>query len=332
MPEAHQAALALLHPLDEGRHALGRADLLELGQDGLVRGAVQGPVEGGGRPRQGRVGIALGRAYDAHRRRAAVLLMVGVEHEEQVEGPLEDGVGLVLHLGHLEHHVEEVADVGEAVVRAVGRPALVVAVGGGGDGRDLGHDARHLEPPVLRVGHVARIRIEGRERGDRADEEAHRVRVVAEGLDEVLDVRVDHRVVADVLFPGGELGRRGQAPVDDEVGGLEVIGLLGEGLDRVAPVAQDPLLSVDEGDGALGRGRVREARVVGQESSVAFPAADPAQVGGLDRALRQGQLVREPGAVVDYGETVLGHGLTPLIASIARLPRAAGPGRPRPRR
>ena len=73
----------------------------------------------------------------------------------------------------------------------------------------------------------ARVGVEGGERGDRADEEAHRVGVVAEGLDEVLDVRVQHRVVADVALPARELGRGGQLAEDHEVRRLEVVRAFG---------------------------------------------------------------------------------------------------------
>ena len=134
---------------------------LELGEHGLVGRAVQGAVEGRRGAGEGRVGIALGRADDAHRGGAGVLLVVGVEDEEHVERPLEDRVRLVLHLGHLEHHVEEVADVGEAVVGPVEGPALVVPVGAGGYRRHLRDDALDLEPAVGGVGDLRASRGRG---------------------------------------------------------------------------------------------------------------------------------------------------------------------------
>ena len=57
------------------------------------------------------------------------------------------------------------------------------------------------------------------------------------------------------------LGR--QFAVDQQVADLDEGRLLGELLDRVAAVAQDPGVAVDVGDGALGRGGVDEAVVEG---------------------------------------------------------------------
>ena len=112
----------------------------------LVGAAVQRPVERGHAGRHRRVGIDLRGADAAHRARRAVLLVVGVQDPEHVEGPLQPRVGLVLDLGHLEHHREEVAGVGEVVVRIdVGQPE-VVAVGEGGQRghlRDQPH-GRHV--------------------------------------------------------------------------------------------------------------------------------------------------------------------------------------------
>ena len=57
------------------------------------------------------------------------------------------------------------------------------------------------------------------------------------------------------------LGSR-QLPVEQQVSDFEIGRLLGQLLDRVAAVLEDPLVAVDEGDRALGCGRGRERRVV----------------------------------------------------------------------
>ena len=74
--------------------------------------------------------------------------------------------------------------------------------------------------------------------------------IVAEGLDQVLDVRVQHGVAAD-SGSRPQLGGGGQLAEDDEVGGLQIGAVARQLLDGIAPVAQDALLAVDEGDGAL---------------------------------------------------------------------------------
>src|SRR5579875_2871675 len=254
--ESHEPPLAGLHLLDDLGHALDRPDLAQHADDLLVGAAVARPRER--RAGSGDHGVGVGERAADHARRGggAVLLVVGVEDEEHVERPLEDGVRRVLELGHLEEHREEVAGVGQLVVRVDVRQAAAVAVGEGGDRGHLADQPPRLHPPRLEVHHVLRVGIEGRERPDRADDDAHRVGVVAEPLDEALDVLVEERVHADVVPPHLEVRGRRQLALDDEVGHLEVVALLGQLLDRVAAVAEDAALAVDVGDGALARGRV----------------------------------------------------------------------------
>ena len=190
-----------------------RPDLVQHPQDGFVGAAVQRPVERGRRARQRRVGIHLRAADVPHRAGAAVLLVVGVQDEEHVERALENRVRLVARLGHLEQHVQEVARVAELVVgqhvgAADGVPERV-----GGDARHLGDQPDRLQPARVDVEDVLRVRVEGRQRAHRAQEHAHRVRVVAEALEELLDVLVEHRVQRDAMRPRLQLACRvGSSP------------------------------------------------------------------------------------------------------------------------
>ena len=90
MAEAHQPLVARLHALDE---VAGRcssvADPVEHPQHRLVGAAVQRAVERGDAGRDRGVGVDLRGADRAHRGGRAVLLVVGVEDEEDVERALE---------------------------------------------------------------------------------------------------------------------------------------------------------------------------------------------------------------------------------------------------
>jgi len=77
------------------------------------------------------------------------------------------------------------------------------------------------------------------------------MRVVMEAIHELLDVLVDHGVVGDVVGPLVELRARGEFAVEDEICGLQKRAPLGQLLDGVAPILQDPLLPIDEGDRTL---------------------------------------------------------------------------------
>jgi hypothetical protein len=287
---------------------VGGLDALEHPQHLLVGAAVEGSVERGHAGGHGGVGVDLRRADAAHGVGRAVLLVVCVEDPEDVEGALEPLVGLVLDLGHLEHHREEVAGVREVVVRIDVGQAEVVAVGERRERRHLGdqpharHVALELVVDLLRVG------VEGGERADGGEEHPHRVGVVAEALDELLDVLVDVGVVGDLEDPLVELVLRGQLAVAEQVGDLEVGGLLAQLPDRIAAVLEHAGLAVDEADRTAYRRGVRERRVVGHQAEVVLVDLDVPEVHRLDGAVRDLDLVAVAGAVVGHRERVTGGG------------------------
>ena len=94
--------------------------------------------------------------------------MVGVQYEEHVERLLQAWVWLVLGLGHLEEHGQEVARVGEVVVGVdVGQPEAV-AVGERGEGWHLGDQSHRRNVTLVLVVDVRGLGIEGREGADEA--------------------------------------------------------------------------------------------------------------------------------------------------------------------
>ena len=119
---------------------------------------------------------------------------------------------------------------------------------------------------------------------------------------------MDRDVVREVL----QLGGRRQLALQKEPRDLEERRLLGQLLDRVTPVFEDPLVAVDERDRRLARRRVRERRVVGHEAEVVLVGLDLAQVEGANRPVLDGQLVRLAGAVVgDRERAFSGHDFLP---------------------
>jgi len=225
-----------------------------------------------------------------------------VEDEEDVERSLDARVRLVLQLGDLEQHAEEVAGVGEIVVGIHVRHPAVVPVGERGERRHLRDQADDLRVARLRVLDLARLGIERRERADRGEQHPHRVGVVAEALDELLHVLVHERVGRDLVVPGLELRLRRQLAVDQEVGDLQVARSLCELLDRVAAVLEDALVAVDERDRRAARRGVHERRVVRHETEVVVVDSDLTQVDPADGPVRDRDLVLAAGAIVRHRE------------------------------
>ena len=275
-----------------------RLDPAEHPQRRLVGAAVERAVQRGHARGDRRVRVDLGGADAAHRARRAVLLVVGVEDEQDVERVLEPRIGLVADLGHLVDHREEVARIGQLVVRINVRLALVVAERERRQRRHLGQQPDHLDVPDVVVVDLARLGIERRQRADRRQQHPHRVRVVPEALHELLDVLVHERVDRDVVDPLVELQLGRKLSVNQQVRDLEVARLLGELLDRVATVLEDPLLPVDVRNRGATRGGRHERRVVGQQAEVILVDLDVAKLRGADRPVFDRNLVLLAGSVV----------------------------------
>src|SRR5947208_3526962 len=135
--------------------------------------------------------------------------------------------------------------------------------------------------------------------------------VVMEPIDEFLDAFVDDRVVGDVVYPRIELRRGGQLAVEQHVRRFQERAPLGQLLDRIAAVAQDPLVAVDVADRAAAGGGVQEPRVVCREPGIVVGDLDLAQVDRSDRAVLDGELVRLAGSVVGDGQGALRHANRP---------------------
>ena len=113
--------LRLLHVLVDVAAVV--ADLLEHLDDGLVRAAVQRPPERVDARRDRREQVRLARADEAHGRRRAVLLVVGVQDQQLLHRVHDRRADLVRLRRHREHHREEVLDEVERVVRVEERLA-----------------------------------------------------------------------------------------------------------------------------------------------------------------------------------------------------------------
>ena len=100
----------------------------------------------------------------------------------------------------------------------------------------------------------------------------------------------------------------GQLAVDEQVGDLEVAGLLAQLLDRVAAVLEYARGAVDVGDLRTARRGVGEGRVVGHHPEVVLVDLDLAQVHRLDGVVGDLDLVGLARAVVGDRQRVFGHG------------------------
>ncbi len=116
------------------------------------------------------------------------------------------------------------------------------------------------------------------------------MRVVSETLEELRNVLVNVGVERDVLHPLVVLVLGGKLTFAQQPGDLEKCRILGELLDGIAPIAEDPLVAVDVGDRTPARGGVHERRIVAQQAEFVRRLLDLTKVHRPDRRIAFGTL------------------------------------------
>src|SRR5438552_121591 len=122
-----------------------------------------------------------------------------MEDEQYLERTRENRVRLVLRLAHASDHRQKILDIGQAVVRIDERQSLHVPVRERSYRRCLRQQTDNRDVALGLVEDVARRRIKRCEARNRAIEYRHRMRVVAESLEELAHVLVHVSVERGVV-------------------------------------------------------------------------------------------------------------------------------------
>ena len=117
---------------------------------------------------------------------------------------------------------------------------------------------------MVRVLHVELVVVERGQGTYDTGHHRHRVSVVVKARDEVVEALVNHGVIRQLVTELIQLVLGGQFAEQQQVSHLHEGALFRQLLDRVAAVAENPLVAVDEGDLAGAAGRCRVPRVVGE--------------------------------------------------------------------
>ena len=264
-PERVVLVFSLVHHLLDGHAAL--LDAQERFEYGLVSATVERAPKGADAGADTRVKVRLRAAHHTHRRRGAVLLVVGMHNEERVERLFHDRIRVVRTSLTAEHHVQEVAAVAAFRFRVHERFADARLVGKSGDGADLGNKARGREFEGARdVFVVVKTRSEETHGVHDGTEDAHRVRARRHFTEEMQQVLVQKRVFGEKRAEMSELFRSRELTVNQEPRRFGERRLFGEIFDGVASVTENALFAIHVGDGALGAARVQVAVIQRDQS------------------------------------------------------------------
>src|SRR6266566_4298253 len=302
MAESHEFHFAGFDALDEVGNFLDRANLHEHVQYFFIGAAVERTVEssdrGGGRG----IGIDVGAADAPDGVGGAVLLVVGMKDEENVESAFQGWVRPVLRFGGGKEHVQKVARIAEVVVRIDERHAQSMTIRECSDRRNLPDETIRLLLARLDAEDVFCVVIESGKRGNRGDHHAHGMGVVMKAVEKLLDAFVDESVMRDVIGPILQLRRRGQFAMQEQIRGFQIGAFFREVFDGIAAITQDAGVPIDVGNLADAGGGVVEGRVIAHHPEIFWVDFDLAEVGGTDGIVRDGDLVGFAGAVVDDGK------------------------------
>ena len=293
MSEAHEAhaGVLVLRALDEIADLGHVAYFLEHLQAGLVGAAVGGAPQRHDSRGDAGERVRAGGAGQPHGGSGSVLLVVGVQDENAVQGPHQHRVQLVFLGGHGEHHAHEVLGVGEVVLGIDEGLADRVLVGHRDDGRQFRDQAERRDFAVLWVTDVERVVVEGRQRAHDPDHHGHRVRIAAKSRIEPRQLFVHHGVMDDDVDEPFLLLLVRQLAVQQQVADLEKIAMHRKLLDRIAAVEQHARVAVDVGDFRAAARGGQEPRVVGEYPRFRVKRADIDHV-GADAARQHRKLDR----------------------------------------
>ena len=296
-------AVAEAHEADAGAFLLGHFDIFFGGETAVVNlaehfedfdigTAVEGAPEGADAGGDGGEEVGFAGADHADGAGGAILFVVGMEDEDEVEGVFDFGVNEMALVGHGEHHVEEVGAVAEGGVGVGVGKAADAAVGVGGDGADFGDEAcgGFFKEDV--IGGGGEFLVKAAEGVDHGGHDGHGRGIGGEAFEVMLHAFVEVGGGGEAGAEARELIAGGEAAEDQEPGDFDEVGCCGKFFNGDAAVAEDAGVAVNVGDGGLAGAGVAVALIERDVSGVG------AEFGDIDSAFAFG--ARDDGVFVGF--------------------------------
>ena len=154
--------------------------------------------------------------------------MIGVEDQDTVESPDQDGIGRIVIAGCGVHHPQKVFRISELILWVHKRHAGAVFVAHSSNRWHFGNeaDSRHLS--IGFGSDIERFMIESRQSADDTDHDGHGVCVAPKTFEKVGELVVDHRVHRDLMLKGLLGLGRWELTMEEEITDLKKIRGLGK--------------------------------------------------------------------------------------------------------
>ena len=145
----------------------------------------------------------------------AILLVVGMEQENEIERPDDFRLQLVVLAGQREHHVQEVLSEFKIGFRIARWQSCGFAIGTRGDGAGLRNEPRSMDRECLLERLVTRLRTRiGRGCVDHRRENRHRMSLRRKRAEVMLHVLVQHLIFRELPGKFLKFGSSGKLAVD----------------------------------------------------------------------------------------------------------------------
>ncbi len=208
------------------------------------------------------------------RRGAAILFVVGVQQENQVQSPDQFRIRFEFAVGQAEHHVKQVFGESFVRVRVHEKMSQCMPVGICGYSAHLGHDASGGFLKCILVLNLQQLGIETADDVEYGREYSHGRGVGREEVEVAPNFFAQHLVPGERIAEAFKLPASGQLTPDEKVSSLEKATMFGQFLDGNSAVAQNALFSIDIGDGTLARSSVAESIIQSNETTLSSQSAN----------------------------------------------------------
>jgi hypothetical protein len=218
--------------------------------------------------------VRLTACYKPYGTGGAVLLMVGMQDEQDVQSLHMQGVRLIGVDRSPEHHVQEVFTVGELVGRFLEVQPVHLAVAECCDGTHLGKQSADGKVNVLFRVHIGYFGVECRKGSYHGRKDGHGVGFLGEVTEKVTHIDMQQGVPVEHLCILVSFWQVGKLTFDEQVGHLDKVAMVYKIFNIIATIPEDTFLTIDKANGAHARACIHKARVVGDEPCLVAQLGD----------------------------------------------------------
>jgi len=307
MAKTHQQSFAILDAFDEVRHVLHITNFHEHPQDCFVGTPMQRAIKSGGCAGHRCIRVSVAGANHTHGGRTTILFMISMKNKKHIKGSLQNRIGLIPNLCHFVQHVQKITSVAQFVIRINIGQTTAVSIREGCYRRHFGDKALNLLQSDLFVMNLTTLGIESGHCCHGCNKHAHGMGIIAEGMHEMFNALMHKSMMCYIMFPRLILLLSGQFTKKNEVGDLKKVWIFSQLFNGITTIAQDPLITINIGNGAFRGRRILKGRIIAHHAEVIVIHFDLTQFHGFNCVMFNGNFVSFAGSIISNRQCIFAH-------------------------